>query len=173
MEFVLLQCLKVFVCRIMDVTLGTLRMVLTVKGKTLAAAAFGFVEVFIWFLVVRDALNTAGGGVFIAVAYAAGYAAGTFIGGKLSHRFIKGNMTVNIVLSSRNDELVRRLHDNGFGVTVVDAKGSDPESEQRQMLICEIVNVRLGELKRLVRESDPAAFFMVQETKVVMGGFVK
>ncbi len=173
METVLLQCLKVFVCRIMDVTLGTVRMVLTVKDKTLAASAFGFVEVFIWFLVVRDALNSSGDGVLIAVAYAGGYATGTFVGGRLSHKFIKGNMTVNIVLSGCGRELLSELHDKGFGATVVDVMGSEPDSEPRKMLICEIVSTRLDELKRIVRKNDPSAFFMVQETKVVMGGFVK
>ncbi|NCB05930.1 MAG: DUF2179 domain-containing protein, partial [Clostridia bacterium] len=40
----LLLCLKVFCCRIMDVSLGTLRTIQVVKGRRLYAAGLGFLE---------------------------------------------------------------------------------------------------------------------------------
>ncbi len=167
-------CLEIFFCRILDVSLGTVRMLLTVKGKTLPAALLGFVEVFIWFIVVRDALTNSGEGVFIAIAYAAGYAVGTYIGGKFSNRFIKGHMTVNIVLSQKDDELVAVLREAGFGATVINVNGSsDCDANPKYMLICEIMSSRLEELKKIVKGKDPDAFFMVQEAKLVLGGFVK
>ena len=53
----LLLCLKIFFVRILDVSMGTLRTVITVKGKTLYASLVGFVEVFIWLLQVVAAAH--------------------------------------------------------------------------------------------------------------------
>ena len=57
MELVFL-CIKIFCCRIIDVSMGTIRTINVVKGKTLIGAVIGFFEVLIWFLIVKDALNT-------------------------------------------------------------------------------------------------------------------
>ena len=51
-------CTKIFIARIVDVSLATFVTVLTVKGKRLVATIFGFIDVIIWFLVVKEALNT-------------------------------------------------------------------------------------------------------------------
>ena len=80
--------IKIFVVRIIDVSLGTFRTILTVKGKRTYASAIGFIEVLIWFLIVREALNTDAGGIIVGIAYAGGFSTGTFIGGLLSEKFI-------------------------------------------------------------------------------------
>ena len=73
-------CIKVFLARIVDVSLGTFRTIITVKGKALYASIIGFFEVLIWFLVVKEALNTNETGILIGISYALGFAAGTYIG---------------------------------------------------------------------------------------------
>ena len=65
-------CLKIFFVRIIDVSLGTIVTVLTVKGKRLLATIVGFIDVIIWFLVVKEALNTNLDSMWIAVSYASG-----------------------------------------------------------------------------------------------------
>ena len=80
----LLLCLKIFLVRIVDVTLGTTRTMFTVKGKRLIASLIGFFEVLIWFLIVREALQTEDKSILIAISYALGFATGTYIGGFIS-----------------------------------------------------------------------------------------
>ena len=80
----LFLCLKIFFVRIIDVSMGTFRTIVTVKGKRLVATSIGFVEAFIWFLVVKEALTTDIDSIFIALSYSAGFASGTFIGSFLS-----------------------------------------------------------------------------------------
>ena len=89
MELFLL-CIKIFCCRIIDVSLATMRTIVTVKGKPLVAALIGFIETTIWFLIVREALLFAGNNSnwVVAIAYAGGFASGTFLGGILAKKFI-------------------------------------------------------------------------------------
>lgn len=164
------MCVYIFFARILDVSLGTVRTVLTVKEKTLPAAAIGFVEVLIWFLVVREAL-TLDAGLPAGIAYAAGFATGTYVGGRISRRFIKGNVVVQMV-TDKNDEMVAAIRKAGYGVSVVNVNGSE-YGEDKYMLFCDIDKSRLSELKRLAHDHDHDAFIMVQETKQVFNGFIK
>lgn len=164
------MCVYIFFCRIADVSLGTIRSVLTIKEKTFPAAIIGFFEVLIWFLVAREAL-TIDAGLLAGISYAAGFAAGTYVGGHISRRFIKGNVIVQIV-TEKDDDMISAIRKAGYGVSVVNVNGSE-YGDDKYMLFCDIDKARLPELKKLVHEHDHDAFIMVQETKQVYNGFIK
>ncbi len=167
-----LLCLKIFFVRILDVSLGTIRTVLTVKGKTLYASLVGFVEVLIWFLVVREALNVTESGILIAFSYALGYATGTLIGGKLSNKYIITPITVQIITSIEIDQAAAILKENHYGCSIVDVTGYDKE-RPKKMIIIETTSKRIKELKRLINEIDNTAFVIVNETKFIQNGYLK
>lgn len=168
----LFLCIKIFCVRIMDVSLGTIRTIVTVKGKTAYASLIGFIEVFIWFIIVREALNTDETSIFVALSYAGGYATGTFIGGMLSNKFISGNLSVQVVLNSANNDIVNKIREAGFAVSVIDVKGKNL-NELKYMLFIEINKKRLNSLKKLIRSLDERAFIVVNETKMVQNGYLK
>lgn len=168
----LFLCLKIFFARILDVSLATVRTMLTVKGKSKTAACVGFIEIIIWFLVVRTAFNSDEAGIILAIAYAGGFATGTYIGGLISSRFIKGTVTVQIVTSSKDDALISSIRNAGFAVTVVNVNESEYSGE-RYMLFSQIASDRLDEFKALINEKDDKAFIIVQESKYVYNGFIK
>ena len=163
-------CIKVFFVRIIDVSMGTCRTIVTVKGNKLLASLIGFFEVFIWFVVVKEALNTDSTSIFIALSYAGGYATGTFIGSTISEKFIKGNFGVQVITSKRDDELVAFLKKSGFGVSVIDVR-SEKEHNEKYMLFIEIDKVKFNDLKKIIKKFDPNAFVVVNETKEVYNGY--
>ena len=81
----LLLCLKIFFCIIINVLLGTIRLVVVVKGKNVMAALIAVCESLVWFLIVREAVLFDSSTLLeywaIALSYAGGYAMGTLIGG--------------------------------------------------------------------------------------------
>jgi len=162
-------CLKIFFVRILDVSMGTFRTIITVKGKPLYASIIGFIEVFIWFVIVKEALNTDETSIFVAISYALGYATGTFIGGILSKKLISGNLSVQVITS--NIELVDRLRDKGYGVTVMDVEGKDKEVD-RFMLFIQINKKSMNHLQQLIKKIDSSAFIVVNETKYIENGFI-
>lgn len=167
---ILLLCIKIFFVRIIDVSMGTFRTIVTVKGKKLLASLIGFVEVFIWFVIVKEALNTESTSIFIAFAYAGGYATGTFIGSALSEKLIKGNFGVQVITSKKDDELVAFLKKSGFGVSVIDVR-SEQEQNEKYMLFIEIDKSKFEDLQKLIKKYDPNAFIVVNETKKVYNGY--
>lgn len=165
------MCLKIFLARIVDVSLGTVRTIMVVKGKNVYAALVGFLEVTIWFLIVKDALNNDFNSPWIVISYAAGFASGTCLGGLISSRFIKSKLNVQIIIDSEKNDLINILRDNGFAVSVVSAKGYNDSN--KLLLLVEIDNTRLEVLEELVKNYDKKAFIIVNETKYVQNGYFR
>lgn len=168
----LLLCIKVFCVRILDVSLGTTRTIMTVKGKAHIASMIGFFEVLVWFLVVREALNTDMDSIWIAVSYAGGFATGTYIGSFLSNKFIRGNFGVQVILSKNDNKIVDTIRKEGYAVSVIDVKGQEQEKE-KYMLFIEIDKRRFNHLKNLIKDLDERAFIVVNETRMVQNGYFK
>lgn len=165
----LLLCIKIFFVRIIDVTLGTIRTMFTVKGKRLIASIFGFVEVFIWFIIVREALQTDEKSIFVAISYALGFATGTYIGGFLSGILIKGKVVVQVF--TENLELVDILRENGYAVTVIDCKGYNTKS--KYMLYISVDKKKEKKLIKEIEALDKHAFIVENETNHVENGYFR
>lgn len=167
MELFLL-CVKIFFVRILDVSLGTFRTIITIKGKNFWASLIGFIEVFVWFVIVKEALNTENTSIIVGISYALGFATGTYIGGILSERYIKGTFGVQVITA--NHDLISFLRKNGFGLTAIDIISED-EKSKKYMLFIEIDKTKFETLKKLIKQYDKTAFIVVNETKQVYNGY--
>lgn len=163
-------CLKIFLVRILDVSLGTVRTLFTVKGNKLVASLVGFIEVLVWFLIVKEALNTPESSILIAISYSLGFATGTYIGGMLSNVLINGNVTVQAF--TNNLDLEEELRNKGYAVSVIECKGYDEEIS-KHMLYININKKKERELRKNIHEFDKKAFVVVNETKYVENGYFK
>lgn len=165
-------CLKIFAARIIDVSLGTIRTVFVVKGKTLEPFVIAFFEVLIWFIVAREALNTEGNMILIAISYAGGYATGTLIGSKLSRWLVKGVIGVQVVVKENSTKLIETLREKGYAVSVIELK-NDYDGKNKDMLYIGINNNKLKEVTKIIKDYDSSAFIVVNETKLVQNGLIK
>ena len=161
-------CLEIFLARICDVSLGTVRTIMTVRGKNLLATIFGFIEITIWFIMVKDALTSEYNSYLIVLSYASGYAAGTYIGGFIS-KYIKTKLCIQIVIDKNNQQLINNLRNAGFAVTVMNVEGYNEDN--KYMLLMEIDSNRFKELEKILHEEDNKIFMMVNETKYVKNGY--
>ena len=165
----LLLCIKIFFVRIIDVTLGTIRTMFTVKGKRLISALFGFCEVLIWFLIVREALQTDEKSIMVAISYALGFATGTYIGGFLANILITGKIVVQVF--TEKVEIVDILREKGYAVTVINCEGYNTKS--KYMLYISVDKKKESTLRKLVEDIDEHAFIVENETNYVENGYFK
>lgn len=161
--------------RTIDMSLASMRTVFIVKNKPLFAAPFGFVEAFFWFMIVKAALdyhidNPIVDTITLAIAYSLGFALGTLLGGILSKQFIKSKIHVQIVLSSKNDAVIKELREKGFGQTIITAMGSNRNMET-YMIFVETNSDKLKQLRTTIDTMDKKAFVSVSESKSVYNGF--
>ena len=165
----LLLCIKIFLVRILDVSLGTIRTIITVKGKNLIASIIGFIEILIWFLIAKEAINTNDNSIYIAISYSLGFATGTYLGGIISSYIIKTNFKVQII-SNKWNILSNTLRNNNYAVTILDIKGLN--ENENKMMILEIPGNKLVNLKSIITKIDNNAFITISETKYVFNGYL-
>jgi uncharacterized protein YebE (UPF0316 family) len=158
--------LIVFFARAFDVALGTMRIIFLSRGRKYLAPMLGFIEVFIWITVVSQIVR--GAQNFPAYfAYAAGFAVGNFVGMFIEGKLAIGTLVIRVILPEEGDELVNRLHEEGYGVTHVHGHGAT----RPVMLVYTVVMRR--ELQRvigIIQSVHPKAFFTVEELRSVQQG---
>ena len=158
--------IKVFLARMIDVSLGTVRMMFIVKGKRGLASLIAFIEVLIWFYASRsifsDVLNN-----YIIIFYALGYSAGTFMGTLLNELFITGIYSIQVISKNMTDRDIRFIKFNRFGVTVLES------IDKKKVLLMEIDKKRYKECIKLLRKLDNKCFIVVNDSKLAYNGFLK
>ena len=158
--------LLIFGVRILDVSLGTMRYIYISRGKRYLASLLGFIEVFIWIALVSQIVRSANN--FIAYfAYAAGFAAGTFVGLLIEERLALGTLVVRVIVQNQTGELVERLRKAGYGVTTLDGKGSSGPVN----LIYTIVQRRnLPKVTAIINHTHPQAFLSIEDVRSTQEG---
>jgi uncharacterized protein YebE (UPF0316 family) len=157
----------VFFARICDVTLGTLRIIFISKGKRLLAPLFGFVEVFIWISVIGQVLELAAGDLICYLAYAAGYASGSFVGILVEERLALGTQLIRVYTRKGGPELVRLLNQNKFGATAAMGQGIEGEVSIVETFVSR-KNSR--HVQKIISLYDSAAFYVISDVRSVRHG---
>ncbi len=157
----------IFCMRICDVSLGTIRQIMAVRGRGVVAAAIGFVEVTIFILAISRVLSSIGENPIYVLAYSGGFATGTLVGVQVEHLIGIGTRLIRVVTVQPNLELVAALRGAGFGITQVDAHGKDGPV---YLLISVAKRKRVAEFRDIVERIAPNAMFTVEEVRSSQGG---
>ena len=158
--------LLVFCARVLDVTLGTLRIIFISQGKRNLAPVLGFVEVFIWITIVSQIVGYAHN-MLAYVAYAAGFAAGNYLGMYIESRIAIGTQVVLAIVQEHAERMNAKLHSAGYGVTCVDGQGANGPVK----LVYTIVPRRnLEEVLTIIHETHPKAFLSIQDIRSTQEG---
>ncbi|NPV71883.1 MAG: DUF2179 domain-containing protein [Firmicutes bacterium] len=161
------EALFIFLCRVVDVSLGTVRLLLLFRGKRLQASVVGFFEVLVFINALGRVVNNLDSPVKL-LAYAAGFATGNFVGSKLEERLALGYQTVHAVLPQNcADKLTCRLREAGFGATVVSASGREG---QHSMVMVTLQRKALPAALALIETETPDAFVTILDTRQRRGG---
>jgi len=158
--------LIIFVARICDVSLGTLRIIFTSKGYRKVAPILGFFEVFIWIIVISQLLSSVNSWIAY-VAFAGGFAAGNFIGIKIEERIAIGTLLVRITMSKDASELMNMLNENGFGTTRIEAEGS----KGKVNIVMSVVSRKsIHDIQKILTDYDENLFYSIEDIRSVKKG---
>jgi len=155
--------LLIIVARVMDVSLGTVRVIAINRGDKHLAPLIGFFEVLIWLIVINQLLSSFQHWTWY-VAYAIGFASGTFIGMSISEKFTMGKAVVRIMTETSGTDLIRELEKNNYKMAVVKTTFN---THKGVMLFVTIDSDELDELLKLVHNNNPKAVFSVEDVRRV------
>jgi uncharacterized protein YebE (UPF0316 family) len=153
--------LLIFVARMSDVTLGTLRNIFMSRGFRKIVPFVGFFEVLIWLIAMKQVMNRADNFVCY-LAWAGGFAMGTYVGMRIEERLALGMQVIRIITSEASDKLISALRGANHGMTIVDANGAKGPVK---MIFSIVQRKYLKEVIALIEIHQPNAFYSVEDVR--------
>ena len=163
----------IFLGRIGDVSMGTLRIVLINRGERIKGTLTAFIEVVLWLVVASSVLEGWTEDIFKALTYCLAYACGNYVGSRLDELLAFGMSSLQIVIPTLEE--VKRvggeLQARGYGVTSIDVFGKD--DAKHYMLLMVIKRKLLNDALSDIAQLCPAAMVTVSDVKTVRGGYMR
>jgi uncharacterized protein YebE (UPF0316 family) len=160
--------LIIFGLRIIDVSLATLRMLLSVRGQRVLVPIIGFFEVLIWLFAAGNAIRFLNSPLHV-LGYAGGFAAGTMVGLWVEEKLAFGLATIRIISAHGGVELADALRDDGFGVTEFSGEGREGRVE---VVYTVARRSQIKAMMNLIDRWDPNAFVTVEEPRSIRRGWL-
>jgi uncharacterized protein YebE (UPF0316 family) len=159
---ILLTGLVIFVARICDVSIGTVRTITTVQGRTTIAFFLATVEIVIWVLVASAVINQVKEQPLLVLFYALGYATGNVVGIIVERKLAFGLIILKVITPDTGRQLADSLRQNGQPVTIFRGEGMYGPVEELY------IACRRRDLKWIlsdVRRIDPNAFYVIEQAR--------
>ena len=162
---IFLSVAYIFLLRLLDQTLGTLRALYVNKGKPLFGAGLGFIESAIWVVAISQVIKDLDD-PYLIIGYALGFASGTIVGSYIESSIGIGDVVIRI-FSSKDDNtknVAKELRANGFGVTIINGEGMQGEVS---ILWCVAPRKKAKQVLNIVYEINPAAYVTTESTSPI------
>lgn len=161
--------LLIFIARIFDVSIGTMRLIFVSKGMKILAPVLGFFEVTIWLIAIGQIMQHLDN-VMCYIAYGLGFAMGNYLGIVLEEKMSIGTVLIRVIPQKDTTQLSTVLRESGFGVTEADVEGMKGKAK----MILSIINRKdIRSYIEKVNIHNPKAFYTIEEVNAIKDGYIK
>ena len=152
----------IFILRLIDQSLGTLRTLYVNKGKPFFGAILGFIESGIWIIAISQVIQDLND-PYLAIGYALGFAAGTIVGSYIESSIAIGDVVIRIFSPKDSDskKLAKELRSKGYGVTVINGEGMEGEVT---ISWCVTPRKKVKDVLKIVSTISPDAYITTEST---------
>jgi uncharacterized protein YebE (UPF0316 family) len=161
--------LLIFCARICDVSLDTVRLIFVSKGIKHIAPLLGFFEVIIWLVAIGQIMKHLDN-IACYIAYGGGFAMGNYIGMYIEERLSIGNVIIRVIVKTETAELISELRLQNYGLTIVDAEGS----QQKVKIIFSVIKrENVQHFISVINQYNPHAFYTIEDVRSINEGVFK
>jgi uncharacterized protein YebE (UPF0316 family) len=158
--------LLIMLARVIDVSIGTIRIVFVSRGHKVIAPILGFFEVLIWLLAIGQIIRNLSN-FMCYIAYGTGFALGTYMGLLIEEKLALGVLLVRIITQRDAGELIQALRQANFGVTTVPAYGTNGKVD---VIFTVIKRSAIDGVLQIINRFNPQAFYSIENVKAVREG---
>lgn len=155
--------LLIFIARVADVSIGTIRIMFISRGMRTISSLLGFFEILIWLLAISQIMKNLTN-VTNYIAYAAGFGMGNFVGMSIERKLSLGNLTIRVVTKKNASDLVKTLRSEGYGVTSVDAEGT---TGLVKVIFTIVRRKHIEKVIEIIKKFNPNAFYTIEDIRLV------
>ena len=165
----IMELLFIFFARIIDVSLGTIRMILVIRGDKVPAAIIGFFEIMVYTVALGLVVGSLDDPVKLIV-FCAGFSLGVLVGSVIEEKLALGYRGLQVIIDREHCDLVDDLREAGYPVTCWEATG---KSGPKTVLHMVVKRNMIKAVSNHIYEQDPSAFVVLMEPKHFRGGYIK
>ena len=156
--------LLIFLARIVDVSMGTIRVIFISKGFKKIAPILGFFEVIVWLLAISQVMKNLTNWISY-IAYGAGFAAGTYVGMYLEEKISIGKVILRIITKKDSHEMVKKIRSR-WHATIIDGETS-PNSKVK-IIFMVLKKKEVEDVISVVNDYQPKAFYTIEDVRFVL-----
>lgn len=161
----------IFLGKIAEVSLDTIRIVMINRCEKLKGAVLGFFVVLIWIFIVSSIITNLSENYFKCFLYALAYAIGNYVGITIEEKLAIGLSSIQIIVSMDiGEELAQYMRTEGFGLTVLDGHGYNND---KKVLILHIPRKKSEEAIKKIKSKVPEAVIILSDVKRLHGGYIR
>ena len=161
-ESSIMIALTIFIARVCDVGLGTIRHALIVRGRKSYVFFIALVEALIWIYAVSRVMSSIQDPL-TSIAFAFGFATGTFVGMTIENLLKIGEQVIR-VFSTSGHIVSQRLRENDYRVTVFDGSGRDGVV---QLIFVQVKRRDVSRAMGIARNADPRCLILIDDIRSV------
>ena len=167
---IVLTCLAICICKIIEVSIQSVKTVCMVKGERKLAAALAFAECLLWGFVISSVISSLSSNVWLLLSYCVGYSSGLFLGSIIESKIALGTSSVQIMVDEERVKKVEKyLKEKGHGFTILDGHGS---KEAMHVVIMVLARKTAKKTVQEIRKiCDGHVFVVTSEISNFTGGY--
>lgn len=151
--------LLIFMARVVDVSIGTLRIAFLARGEKTLAPLLGFFEVLIWLLAIGQIFRHLDN-FLCYLGYAGGFAMGNYVGLIMEEKLAFGTQIIRIIVRDDGQKLIDAFRRKGWGVTVVAGKGATGDV---RILFAVLKRKEIAQALEILNKLHPQAFYTIED----------
>ncbi|MBW6473484.1 MAG: DUF2179 domain-containing protein [Anaerolineaceae bacterium] len=163
----ILIILIIFLLRVSDMSLDTIRVLFVFRGRKGLAWVLGFFQSMLFVIAITSVLANLDNFLNI-IAYAAGFATGNVVGMAIENRLAVGHIKMTIISPMAGPRIADALRNSGFAVTEVSGRG---RSGMVSVLHVAVLRRKVDEAEKIVLEMDKDAFVTAEDVRPIRRGF--
>jgi len=159
----------IFVAKMTEVSIGTLRHILINKGYRKQGAFLSFFEIILWVFVASRVIIGISEAPIKGLMYSLGYAVGVYIGSRIESRIALGRVLIQVIAEEDiGISMMNILRENGYGVTSINAEG---KKSKKIMLIIYANRLKKEKIIELIHQIDKKALIVISNVDALKGGY--
>lgn len=160
----------IFLSKVVENMLATLRIIVVANGKKLLGAILQGLVALVWVCITGVVVTNILENPFKIIAFALGSMVGSYLGGVLEEKIAIGKKLLLIIINNNNEEkIVKKIRENNFAVTSTIGKGKD---NNKAILFSMIPRKQIKSIIKIIKSIDTDALIISQNAFNIYGGYI-
>lgn len=162
--------ITIFLSKIIENSLGTLRLIVVASGKKNLGAILQFIITLVWILVTGTVVKNIAKDPLTIFFFAFGSYIGSYSGSLIEEKLAMGtNLLMAIINNYSANIICSELQNKGVGITTLNGEGF---FNKKKILLIFVSRKKQKEISHIIKTIDKKAMIISESAKALYGGYL-